>query len=89
MLDALISGTNDPEILAELAKGSLRRKIPALREALSGRFTGHHALLVSQMLAQIDFLAARLADARADRLPGRSDRDPVAAHRGADPPFLP
>jgi transposase len=56
MLDALISGTNDPEILAELAKGTLRKKIPALREALQGRFTGHHALLVSQMLAQIDFL---------------------------------
>ncbi len=56
MLDALISGTHDPEILAELAKGALRKKIPALREALQGRFTGHHALLVSQMLAQIDVL---------------------------------
>lgn len=56
MLDALISGTHDPEILAELAKGTLRKKIPALREALQGRFTGHHALLIGQMLAQIDFL---------------------------------
>ncbi len=56
MLDALICGTHDPEILAELAKGALRKKIPALREALEGRFTGHHALLVGQMLAQIDFL---------------------------------
>ena len=56
MLDALISGTHDPEMLAELAKGALRKKIPALREALQGRFTGHHALLVGQMLAQIDFL---------------------------------
>ena len=56
MLDALICGTNDPEVLADLAKGALRRKIPALREALHGRFTGHHALLVGQMLAQIDFL---------------------------------
>ncbi len=56
MLDALISGTHDPEILAELARGALRKKIPALREALQGRFTGHHALLTGQMLAQIDFL---------------------------------
>jgi transposase len=56
MLDALISGTHDPEVLAELAKGSLRKKIPALREALEGRFSGHHGLLVGQMLAQIDFL---------------------------------
>ena len=43
-------------MLAELAKGALRKKIPALREALQGRFTGHHALLIGQMLAQIDFL---------------------------------
>src|SRR6516225_3705548 len=61
MLDALISGTHDPEILAELAKGSLRKKLPALREALHGRFTGHHALLISQMLGQIDFLDETIA----------------------------
>jgi transposase len=61
MLDALISGTNDPEILAELAKGTLRKKIPALREALECRFSGHHALLVGQMLAQIDFLDETIA----------------------------
>jgi transposase len=56
MLDALISGTHDPDVLADLAKGTLRKKIPALREALQGRFSGHHALLIGQMLAQIDFL---------------------------------
>lgn len=61
MLNALISGTHDPEILADLAKGALRKKIPALREALEGRFTGHHALLVGQMLAQIDFLDETIA----------------------------
>jgi transposase len=61
MLDALISGTNDPEVLADLAKGALRKKIPAPREALQGRFTGHHALLIGQMLAQIDFLDETIA----------------------------
>ncbi len=61
MLDAMISGTHDPELLAELAKGALRNKIPALREALEGRFTGHQALLVGQMLAQIDFLDETIA----------------------------
>ena len=61
MLDALISGTHDPEVLADLAKGTLRKKIPALREALEGRFTGHHALLVGQMLSQIDFLDETIA----------------------------
>lgn len=61
MLDALISGTHDPDVLAELAKGTLRKKIPALRQALQGRFTGHHALLVGHMLAQIDFLDETIA----------------------------
>ena len=61
MLDAMISGTHDPGVLAELSKGALRKKIPALREALEGRFTGHHALLVGQMLAQIDFLDETIA----------------------------
>jgi transposase len=61
MLDALICGTHDPEVLADLAKGALRKKIPALREALQGRFTGHHALLIGQMLAQIDFLDETIA----------------------------
>ena len=38
MLDALVAGTTDPEVLAELARGKLRAKMPALREALEGRF---------------------------------------------------
>ena len=61
MLDALISGTHDPDVLADLAKGALRKKIPALREALDGHFSGHHALLVGQMLTQIDFLDETIA----------------------------
>jgi transposase len=43
MLDALVSGTTDPDALADLARGKLRAKIPALREALEGRFEAHHA----------------------------------------------
>src|SRR5438309_4231623 len=45
MLDALVVGLNDPEALADLAKGPLRKKLPALQEALTGRFGRHHALL--------------------------------------------
>jgi transposase len=56
MLSALISGTHDPEVLAELAKGKLRKKLPALQEALEGRFNANHALIASQILAHIDFL---------------------------------
>jgi len=56
MLDALCAGTTDPEVLAELAKGRLRAKIPALREALEGRFDAQHALIVGAILAHLDFL---------------------------------
>jgi transposase len=54
MLDALVAGTHDPQVLADLARGRLRAKLPALREALQGRFGAHHALLVGEMLARID-----------------------------------
>ena len=56
MLDALVSGTTDPEILAELARGRMRQKIPQLREALEGRFEPLHALLIGAILAHMDFL---------------------------------
>ena len=45
MLDALCSGTTDPDLLADLARGRLRAKLPQLREALEGRFASEHALL--------------------------------------------
>ena len=56
MLDALVAGTTDPEVLADLARGRLRKKRPALRQALVGRFRSHHAFLVSQLLAPVDDL---------------------------------
>jgi len=56
MLVALCSGTRDPEVLAELARGKLRKKIPLLRQALEGRFTSHHRLIVEKILAKLDFL---------------------------------
>jgi transposase len=63
ILDALLAGESDPQVLADLARGRLRSKIPALREALAGRFrAGHHGLLVAQMLAHIDFLDAAIAE---------------------------
>lgn len=63
MLDALIEGTNDPQVLADLAKGRLRAKIPALQQALEGRFDELHALWIGAILAHIDFL-----DEQIDRL---------------------
>jgi transposase len=45
MLQGLIDGQRDPAVLANLAKRGLRAKIPELTEALTGRFSGHHAFL--------------------------------------------
>ena len=61
MVDALLAGTTDPTVLAELARGKLRKKLPELRRALHGRFRRHHAFLVEQILAKIDFLDETLA----------------------------
>jgi transposase len=62
MLTALVQGTTDPTVLAELARGRLRVKLPALRRALEGRFRPHHAFLLRQILAKIDFLGETIAD---------------------------
>jgi len=56
ILDALVAGTTDPQVLSELARGRLRAKLPALKEALVGRFDAQHALIVSAILAHLDFL---------------------------------
>jgi len=71
MLDALVAGTTDPELLAELARGRLRTKIPALREALEGRFDQLHAVLIGAILAHLDFLdeqIERLSEAIEEQL---------------------
>jgi transposase len=86
MLQALVAGTTDPNALADLARGALRKKLPALRQALAGRFRAHHAFLASQQLAHLDYLdevvdavSAQIAEAiapfteaveRLDTIPG-------------------
>jgi transposase len=74
MLEALIAGERNPDVLAELARGTLRKKIPALRQALRGRFRDHHALLIGLCLEHTDHLEAAIArlDERIDAL--------IAAH---------
>lgn len=61
MLAALISGTTDPQVLADLARGKLRVKIPALREALEGRFDHLHAVWIGAILSHVDFLDEQIA----------------------------
>lgn len=56
MLEALLIGTHDPEILADLAKGRLRKKLPELRKALEGWFSQTHRRVVRELLAHIDYI---------------------------------
>jgi transposase len=56
MLDALVAGTTDTDALANLARRQMRKKIPALREALEGHFDEHHRLWIGSILRHIDFL---------------------------------
>ncbi|MFD7447027.1 IS110 family transposase [Streptomyces sp. NPDC059909] len=61
MLDALVDGERDPQVLADLALGSLQGKVPLLTRALTGSFSEHHAFMVASMLRAIDEADARIA----------------------------
>jgi transposase len=62
MLAALIAGTATPAAMADLAQRRMRSKIPALTEALTGRFTPHHGYLIRMHLDLIDQYGQALAD---------------------------
>jgi transposase len=62
MLDALVGGERDPQVLAQLARASMRGKISTLEQAFVGCFTDHHAFLLRRMLSRIDALASDIAE---------------------------
>jgi transposase len=70
MLRALIAGERNAAVLAEMAKGRMRKKIPELREALNGRFREHHALLVELALTHVEQIEGAIArlDAEVDKV---------------------
>jgi transposase len=61
MLEAMVGGTEDPRMLAALAKGKLRAKQPALETALQGLMGPHQRLLLASHLRHLDFLDAEIA----------------------------
>jgi transposase len=61
MLRALVAGQDNAEVLAELARGRLRAKIPALRLALRGRVTEHHRFLLGLFLDELGHLEGLIA----------------------------
>ena len=62
ILAALVAGERRPARLADLARGRLRGKRAELTEALTGRFTDHHAFLLARMLRRIDELDGDIAE---------------------------
>jgi transposase len=62
MLEAMIAGERDPKVLAQMARGVMRRKIAQLQEALSGHFDDHHGFLCAAMLRRIDTLGADITE---------------------------
>lgn len=88
MLQALIDGHDQPEQIAQLARTRMRAKIPALVEALTGRFTDHHAFLTRQYLTQIDHLTQIIAELteRIEMMiePHRATRDLLVTIPGVD-----
>jgi transposase len=61
MLNALVVGQNDPKVLAELARGKLREKIPQLKRALTGHVTPHHQFMLEQLLDHLQHLEDQMA----------------------------
>ena len=60
ILRALIGGQKDPQELAQLARGRMRSKLTELEAALRGYLQAHHALILSELLCQIDSLEASI-----------------------------
>ncbi|HUZ40227.1 MAG TPA: hypothetical protein VMU68_02390 [Acidimicrobiales bacterium] len=86
MLDALVAGERDPEVLADMAKGRLRNKLPELTEALTGHFSEHHAFLVPIQLDSMD-QRAKAIDEITERIevvmaPFRAARDLISTISG-------
>ena len=66
MLEAMLGGEQDADVLAALAQGRLRTKLPQLRQALEGRLTAHHLILIKRILAHLDFLEESLAELQSE-----------------------
>ena len=90
MTEALIDGERRGTVLADLAKGKMRAKIPDLPVALEGRFGEHHAMLCRLHLDHIDHLQAMIAqlDARIEAMmqPFHAARDLLVTIPGIGPP---
>ena len=79
MLRALVEGKQAPAEMADLARKSLRLKIPALTEALRGGATDHHRFMLRTALEQVEYLEKQIAgfDERIERVTTPLEREAV------------
>ncbi|WSY43832.1 transposase (plasmid) [Embleya sp. NBC_00888] len=78
MLDAMVAGERNPRALADLAKGSLVKKKPALIEGLTGQFEDHHARLLRVLPGTVDHLTAQIREL--DRLIAHTLEEIITPH---------
>ncbi len=60
MLEAIIAGENNPEHLAQLARGRLKNKRAELEQALEGRVRDHHRFMLAEYLDEWKVLGERI-----------------------------
>lgn len=88
MLEAMIRGESDPELLADLAKRRMRAKLPQLRQALLGKVTDHHRFLLRTLLEQVDAVQKLIASycerIEEEMAPFASARDRLRTIPGVD-----
>ena len=79
MLRALVEGKQTPAEMAELARGTMRRKRPALAEALAGGVNGHHRFMPAQLLEQVEGAERQIAafDERIGQVMTPAEREAV------------
>lgn len=61
MLRAMIAGETDPSVLAEMARGLLRKKLDELRWALEGTMGDHQRFMLGAQLRMLETLEAETA----------------------------
>lgn len=90
IIEALLGGHEDPEHLANLARGRLRGKIPELRRALEGRISEHHRFMLGLLYRQIETLDEFIAevDEQVAQLTGFRER-PDAVEQDSTLPLFP
>lgn len=92
MLAELVAGQTDVVLMANLARGRMREKLPALQKALTGFVQPPHRFLLAQQLAHIDFLDEEIETLGAEigrqleaMMPAADTGDTGGAPHGADP----